>query len=134
MFSCSVAVELGDGALALFWSDSWQPAGPIASFAPHLFRAIGRRFLLVSIKDALSGRRWVGHITGAHTASVLYVRQPLGKIGGCTLAAACERSFHLVMDAGWYLLCVLGVPLVLPWYVLSVGSQGALEGLGVAES
>jgi len=73
MFSCSVVVELGNGASARFWSDSWLPDGPIASFAPHLFRAIGRRFLKVSVKEALSGRHWVCHINGAHTAPVLCV-------------------------------------------------------------
>jgi hypothetical protein len=71
MLSCSVVVELGDGVSARFWSDSWLPAGPTASFAPHLFRAISRRFVKVSVKEALSGRCWVCHITGAHTAPVL---------------------------------------------------------------
>ena len=72
MFSCSVVVELGDGTSARFWTDSWLTAGPIATFAPHLFRAVGRRFLLVSVKDALSGHHWVRHISRAHTAPVLY--------------------------------------------------------------
>jgi hypothetical protein len=53
MFSCAVHVELGDGASARFWIDAWLPAGQIKSFAPHLFRAIGRQFLNMSVKDAL---------------------------------------------------------------------------------
>jgi hypothetical protein len=48
------------------------PAGQIKSFAPHLFRAISRRFLNVSVKDAIFQHRWVRHITGVHTALVLY--------------------------------------------------------------
>jgi hypothetical protein len=72
MFSCSVAVLLGDGASARFWTDSWLRAGPIANFAPYLLRAVGRRFLQVSIKEALSDHRWAHHIVGAHTAPVLY--------------------------------------------------------------
>jgi len=35
MFSYSIVVELGDGVSARFWSDSWLPDGPIASFAPE---------------------------------------------------------------------------------------------------
>lgn len=101
MFNSSVVVKL-DGTSARFWFDSWLLAGPIAFFTPHLFRAIGHRFLLVSVQEVLSRRRWVRHITGVHTA-------------------------HLAMDARWHLLRVLGVPLVLPWYVFFVGSQGALE-------
>ena len=124
MFSCSVVVELGDGASARFWSDSWLPAGPIASFAPHLLQAIGRCFLKVSVKESLSGCHWVRHITGVHTAPVLYV----------DLWEKRERSVYLAMDAGWHLLCVLGISLVLPGYFLLVGSQGALEGLGAAKS
>lgn len=69
MFNCSVMVELGNGASARFWTDSWLPARPILTFAPHLFRAIGRRFLLVSVKEALPSHRWVRHISGAHTAA-----------------------------------------------------------------
>lgn len=76
MFNCSVAVLLGDGASARFWTDSWLPAGPIANFAPYLFRAVGRRFLQVSVKEALSDHRWVRHIVEqdwrtSHRASIV---------------------------------------------------------------
>lgn len=71
MFNCSVRVELGDGTSARFWTDPWLPDGRIAAFAPHLFRAVGRRFHCMSVKEALSGRRWVRHITGPYTAPVL---------------------------------------------------------------
>jgi hypothetical protein len=58
MFSCSVVVELGHGASARIWTDSWLPVRSIATFAPHLFRTIGRCFLLVSIKEVLSGHHY----------------------------------------------------------------------------
>jgi hypothetical protein len=76
MFSASYTVELGDGASARFWTDAWLPMGPISSFAPNLFRAVGRRRLRRSVRDALTDRQWVRDITGARTPQVLleYVR------------------------------------------------------------
>jgi hypothetical protein len=72
MFSCSVRVDLGDGTSALFWTDSWLPAGKINSFAPHLFRAVGKRYLNTTVKDAMFQHRWVRQISGARTTAVLY--------------------------------------------------------------
>jgi hypothetical protein len=72
MFSCSVRVELGDGTSALFWTDTWLLAGKISSFAPHLFRAVGKRYLKTPVKDAMFQHRWVRHISGARTTAVLY--------------------------------------------------------------
>jgi hypothetical protein len=76
MFQSSLFVVVGDGTSAKFWTDNWLPAGAIPSFAPNLFRAVGRRRLGRSVRDALDGRRWVHDITGARTAPVLveYVR------------------------------------------------------------
>jgi len=71
MFGASVSVELGDGVSAKFWTDRWLPEGRVQSFAPNLFRAIGRRFLSVSVREALAARAWVRHITGAPTMHVL---------------------------------------------------------------
>ena len=67
MFTASVAVQLGDGTSA----DTWLPAGSISTFAANLFKAIGRKRRSRAVKDALSNRRWVRDITGAHTAPVL---------------------------------------------------------------
>ena len=50
----------------------WLPSGAIPTFAPNLFKAVGRRRLGRSVKDALTDRHWVRDITGAHTAPVLY--------------------------------------------------------------
>jgi hypothetical protein len=73
MFACSVSVEVGDGASTRFWTDAWLPAGAIPTFAPNLFKAVGRRRLGRSVKDAVTERRWVRDITGARTAPVLVV-------------------------------------------------------------
>jgi hypothetical protein len=72
MFSYSMHVELGDGVSARFWTYAWLPAGQIKTFALYLFRAVSRRFLKTSAKDAIFQHRWVRHITGAHTAPMLY--------------------------------------------------------------
>jgi hypothetical protein len=72
LFSCSVTVDVGDGASTRFWTDAWLPAGAIPSLAPNLFKAVRRRPLECSVKDTLVDRRWVRDITGAHTAPVLY--------------------------------------------------------------
>ena len=58
MFSSSVTVEIGDGASTRFWTDAWLPAGAIPTFAPNLFKAVGRRRLGRSVKDALTDRHW----------------------------------------------------------------------------
>ncbi|XP_066391720.1 uncharacterized protein [Miscanthus floridulus] len=72
MFSSSITVEIGNGASTQFWTDAWLPTAAIPTFAPNLFKAVGRRRLGRSVKDALTDRRWVCDITGAHTALVLY--------------------------------------------------------------
>lgn len=76
MFRASVTVELGDGTSATFWTDAWLSTGEIKSFAPNLFKAVGRRNLQRTVRDALSQPRWVRDITGARMAPVLleYVR------------------------------------------------------------
>lgn len=72
MFSSSVTVEVGDRASTRFWTDSWFLDGAIRTFAPNLFKAVGRRRLQCSVKDALIARRWVRDIVGAPTAPVLF--------------------------------------------------------------
>jgi hypothetical protein len=64
MFSVSITIEVGDGSSMRFWTDAWLLDGVISTFAPNLFRAVGRRRLGRTVKDALSNRRWVCDITG----------------------------------------------------------------------
>jgi len=71
MFGASVSVQVGDGAWARFWTDSWLPNGPICRSAPILFRAVACRRRNRTVKDALDGRQWTREITGAPTAAVL---------------------------------------------------------------
>lgn len=66
-----VTIELGDGATARFGTDAWLPSGTISSFAPSLFRAVGRRCRGCTVKDALFQRQWVRDISGALTIQVL---------------------------------------------------------------
>jgi hypothetical protein len=46
-------------------------SGAISNAAPNLFKAVGRRRLGRTVKDALSNRQWVRDITGARTGAVL---------------------------------------------------------------
>jgi len=69
--AASTSVELGDGAHARFWTDRWLSEGRIKSFAPNLFRAVRRRSLSASVRDAVARRAWVRHISGALTMHVL---------------------------------------------------------------
>jgi len=43
MLSSSITVEIGDGASTQFWTDAWLPAAAIPTFAPNLFKAVGRK-------------------------------------------------------------------------------------------
>lgn len=71
MFDASVTVQVGDGATARFWYDSWLPEGPLYISAPNLFQAVGVRRRRRTVREALCGRQWVKDITGAPTAAVL---------------------------------------------------------------
>ncbi|XP_066344119.1 uncharacterized protein [Miscanthus floridulus] len=71
MLRASVSVRLGDDAWASFWTDSWPSDGPISSFAPSPFQAVGKRRRNLTVKEVLAHRSWVQDITGAPTAPVL---------------------------------------------------------------
>lgn len=72
MFRASVIVRLGDGASAMFWTDSWLPPGPLSEQAPHLYQAICKPGRKWTVREALLQRRWVRDISGAPTMAVLY--------------------------------------------------------------
>lgn len=71
MFRASVTVTLGDGASALFWTDSWRPSGPICTSAPSLFQVVPARRRRRTVRDTLDDRQWTRDILGAPTAAVL---------------------------------------------------------------
>jgi hypothetical protein len=71
MFSSSIYVQVGDGASTKFWTDAWLPDGAISNTAPNLFKAVGRRRLGRTVKDALSNMQWVWDIISACIATVL---------------------------------------------------------------
>lgn len=54
MFRASVTVQVGYGASACFWMDSWLPTGPIFRSAPSLFQAVARRRRYRAVRDALT--------------------------------------------------------------------------------
>jgi hypothetical protein len=71
MFQASVSIQIGDGASARFWTDSWLHTGPLCQFAPNLFQAIGQQRRGRSVRDALTDRQWTRDITGALTVAVI---------------------------------------------------------------
>lgn len=71
MFSASVSVRLGDGASMRFWTDSWLLDGPICSFAPNLFRAIGRRWRAHTVREAMTQHQWSRDIRRANRPGTL---------------------------------------------------------------
>lgn len=76
-FQASLAVRLGDGRRALFWTDPWLEGRSIEQLAPNLAQAVTTRVTRSrTVADALSNRRWMRDITGPLTIPVLmeYVR------------------------------------------------------------
>jgi hypothetical protein len=71
-FEASVTVQVGDGSRALLWSDRWLNGCSILQLAPDLWNAVPPRIRKSrSVRDALSGRRWIRDITFARTVPVV---------------------------------------------------------------
>lgn len=71
-FHRSIAIQLGDGRSALFWSDAWLDDSSIAHIAPNLVAAVRPRAINTrSVADAMHNRSWVRDITGAITGQVI---------------------------------------------------------------
>jgi hypothetical protein len=67
-FFWCVTVQVGDGSRALFWSDRWLSGCSILQLAPDIWSVIPPRIRKSrSVRDALSGRRWIWDITFART-------------------------------------------------------------------
>ena len=72
MFDASVRVEVGDGNLALFWTDAWLDALSVKLRAPALFAAVDPQARRTrTVHEALTDRRWIHDITGPLTVPVL---------------------------------------------------------------
>ena len=71
LFDASTCVVVGDGRMALFWTDPWLNATPIAQSAPALFAAVSVHARQRTIGEAVLDRCWIRDITGPLTIPVL---------------------------------------------------------------
>lgn len=72
MFDASIRIKVGDGHMALFWTDPWLRSTPLSLLAPALFAAVdpvaqGTR----TVAEALLDRRWIRDVTGPLSMPVL---------------------------------------------------------------
>jgi len=94
MFNASVAVQIGDGERALFWTDSWLPDGPLAITAPRLFDRVSARCRRRTVRAALEADRWVRDITGSRTQHImLEIVQVDEKLRAVTLSPGIADKF-----------------------------------------
>jgi hypothetical protein len=78
-FDASVTVQVGDDSRVLFWSNRWLNGCSILQLAPDLCNAVPPRIRKSnSVRDALSGRRWIRNITFARTVPVVVQYLRLG--------------------------------------------------------
>jgi hypothetical protein len=72
MFDASVCVQIGNGALALFWVDKWLDGQSVADVAPELIPVIRkRRCQSTIVRDALQSDTWISDISGSLSVSAL---------------------------------------------------------------
>ncbi|XP_066320627.1 uncharacterized protein [Miscanthus floridulus] len=71
MAAVSMTVNIGDGASARLWTDSWASVGALCHYAPNLSAAISRAGKKRSLKDGIFQNRWARNIVGAPTTQVL---------------------------------------------------------------
>ena len=67
----SMTVNIGDGASARLWTDSWASVGALCHYAPNLYAAISRAGKKRSLKDGIFQNRWARDLVGAPTTQVL---------------------------------------------------------------
>ena len=60
LFAASMAVTLGDGKTAQFWTSSWIKGTTARSLAPTLFQKAKRK--KISVQKAIRDNRWISHI------------------------------------------------------------------------
>ena len=66
LFAASMAVTLGDGKTAQFWTSSWIKGTTARSLAPTLFQKAKRK--KISVQKAIHDNRWISHILSHQTA------------------------------------------------------------------
>ena len=72
MFQASIYIELGDGCIALFWSDRWLQGASLLDLAPCLCNAVSERVRAkCTVAQALHNKQWIKDITGSLTVQVL---------------------------------------------------------------
>lgn len=72
MSDIPVVVQLGDGALALFWHDRWIRGQSVETLAPHVYQAVPARVRnSCTVRDALTNNSWISDIKGGRTFSLL---------------------------------------------------------------
>ena len=72
MFQESIYFELGDGNMALFWSDRWLQGQSLLDVAPCLCNAVDTRVRKRrTVAHALQNNCWISDISGALTVQVL---------------------------------------------------------------
>jgi hypothetical protein len=72
MFDDSIRIVVGDGRMALFWTDPWLNSASIKQRAPALFAAVEPRTRNTrTVADALADRRWIRDVTGALSVPAL---------------------------------------------------------------
>lgn len=135
MAAISMTVNIGDGASAKLWTDSWASVDPLCLYT--LYAAISRAGKKRSIKDGIFQHRWARDIVGAPTTQVLcqYLRvwAILRDVVLDPLAAA-RGPVCLEMDSGSQVFGFLGLSDLLRWLNDIVGSKGTLEDQGAGAS
>ena len=71
MAAVSMTLNIGDGASARLWTDSWASVGALCHYAPNLSADISRAGKKRSLKDGIFQNRWARDIVGAPTTQVL---------------------------------------------------------------
>lgn len=59
MFDDSIQIDIGDGSSTMFWTDRWLNGTSIQLMPPDLCRAVNRRALKRTVREALQNRQWI---------------------------------------------------------------------------
>jgi hypothetical protein len=71
IFSAATVSIVSSGESTHFWTDNWIEGRSIRALAPALFGAVAARRRNALVCEALPGRAWVRHVSGAFTLPVI---------------------------------------------------------------